>query len=187
MWALNRPSILINPLNTCGYISANKWSLDVLTVGPRTEAEIFALLAAGFNPALIRGLDLISYSPFIDLGDMHEMPYEDDRFDVVILGWVLAYSKDNKRAAEEVLRVARPNAYVAVGCEYNPKTNEELKEQLEGSLDHMTGDDVTRFEHTDQILDLFDGHVDSILFRDDIHPSLRDQTGGVIAIFQLKG
>lgn len=187
MWALGRPSILINPLASSQYISRHVGALEVLSIGPRTEAEIFALMAAGFNPKRIRGLDIISYSPFIDLGDMHDMPYPDASFDVIILGWVLAYSTDNKKAASEVLRIARPNAFVAVGCEYNPKSNAEIDKELEGKVKSKTGDDVTRFVHSDQILALFEGHIQSILYRDDVHPTMRDQPGAAVAIFQLKG
>ena len=42
------------------------------------------LTSAGFDPANIRGLDLISYSSMVDVGDMHDLPYEDDSFDIVI-------------------------------------------------------------------------------------------------------
>ena len=187
MWSLNRPSFLINPLVCSQYFNRHAGSLEVLSIGPRTEAEIFALIAAGFNPKRIRGMDIISYSPFIELGDMHDIPYEDGSFDVIFLGWVLAYSTDNKLAVSEVLRVARPNAFIAVGCEYNPKTNEELAKELEGKVTSKTGDDVTRFESTDQILELFEGSVDTILYRDDVHPTMRDDAGGAIVIFQLKG
>jgi len=187
MWSLNRPSILINPLVCSQYFNRHAGSLEVLSIGPRTEAEIFALVAAGFNPKRIRGMDIISYSPYIDLGDMHDMPYEDDSFDVIFLGWVLAYSTDNKLAVSEVMRVAKPNAFIAIGCEYNPKTNEEISEQLEAILESPTGSDVTRFETTEQILNLFEGGVDTILYRDDVHPTHRDDTGAAIVIFQLKG
>lgn len=185
MWALSRPALLINPLSSCSYIMARRQGLDVLTVGPRTEAEIFALLAAGFNSAKIRGLDLISYSPFVDVGDMHDMPYQDNSFDVVILGWVLAYSTDNPKAVGEALRVARPGAFIAVGCEYNPLSNEEVREQLKGQIDSEVGTDVTRFDTTDDILDLFEGHVDRVVFRHDVHQSMRAHAGAIMVIFQL--
>lgn len=185
MWALQRPALLINPLACCDYIAARRQALDVLTVGPRTEAEIFALMAAGFNSAKIRGLDLISYSPFVDVGDMHDMPYNDNTYDVVILGWVLAYSIDNPKAVSEVLRVARPGAFIAVGCEYNPLSNEEVQAQLEGQIDADMGTDMTRFDTTDDILDLFEGHVDTVVFRHDVHPSMRANVGSIMVIFQL--
>ena len=186
MWALQRPAALINPLRSCEYIMARIGALDVLTVGPRTEAEIFVLLAAGFNPSRIRGLDLISYSPFVDVGDMHDMPYRDNSLDVVILGWVLAYSTDNAKAVSEVLRVARPGAFIAVGCEYNPLTNEEVKEELKGKIESEVGTDGTRFDTTEDILVLFEGHIDRVVFRHDVHPTMRAHPGGIMAIFQLK-
>ena len=185
MWALSRPALLINPLGSCDYIGSRMNGLDVLTVGPRTEAEIFALMAVGFNSAKIRGLDLISYSPFVDVGDMHDMPYTDNSYDVVILGWVLAYSTDNPKAVAEVLRVARPGAFIAVGCEYNPLSNEEVNAQLEKEIDTEMGTDMTRFDKTDEILDLFEGHVDSVVFRHDVHPSMRAYAGSIMVIFQL--
>ena len=40
-------------------------------IGPRNEAEIFMLWSYGFKLENIVGLDLISYSPLIDLGDMY--------------------------------------------------------------------------------------------------------------------
>lgn len=180
--ALDRPSKLINPLLSIDLISLRRSQVKLLTVGPRTEAEIFTLLAAGFSPENIHGLDLFSYSDFIDVGDMHEMPYPDRDFDVIILGWVLAYSKDNPKVAREVMRVAKPGAFVAVGCQYVPHTNEQLKE-IEGD-DHM---DPTRFWSADDILKLFEGHIDRVIFRHDIHPAAKEQSGDIIVIFQLEG
>lgn len=183
-WALLRPMILANVLTSCDWTSVNAGSIDLLTVGPRTEAELFYLAAIGFNPRKIRALDLVSYSPFVDLGDMHDMPYADDSFDVVILGWVLAYSIDNKKAVDEVLRVARPGAYIAVGCEYNPLDEEEIVEHL--AAKNLAMGSATRLDSTDDILSLFEGKVDRIIFRHDVHPEMRDQPGGIMTVFTLK-
>ena len=181
LWALDRPSRLIGPLRSSTFFQTFKKQLSVLTVGPRTEAEILTLIAAGFDPANIRGLDLISYSDMVDLGDMHDMPYGDDTFDVVILGWVLGYSKDNPRVAAEVLRVARPGAYIAIGCEHNPLSNEEINEHTAISLA-----DATRFDHTDQILGLFEGHIHAVLFRHDVHPDMEGRSSDLMVIFLLR-
>ena len=40
----------------------------ILSVGPRTEGELYNLAAHGFRLENIRGVDLLSYSPLIDLG-----------------------------------------------------------------------------------------------------------------------
>jgi SAM-dependent methyltransferase len=89
-----------------------------LVVGPRTESDLLLLASLGFSLSRIRGLDLISYSPLIDLGDMHSMPYADSSFDVVICGWTLSYSNEPERAAQEMVRVCRPNGLIAVAVEY---------------------------------------------------------------------
>ena len=87
----------------------------MLSIGPRSEAELLTVLAAGFDGCRIRALDLFSLSPWIDVGDMHDMAYADDSFDVVLIGWVLAYSKNPKQAVSEIIRVTRPGGYVSVG------------------------------------------------------------------------
>src|SRR5690606_26436775 len=99
---------------------------QVLSIGPRAEGELLNLAAHGFEWSKIRGLDLISYSPRIDLGDMHNIPYSDASFDVVIAGWVLAYSERPAVAAQEMARVTRPGGLVAVGVEYSPLSEEDV-------------------------------------------------------------
>lgn len=178
---LNRPQRLIDPLKSIHYILANITTLKVLCVGPRSDAELYGLIAAGFTPQNVTGLDLLAYSDWVNLGDMHDMPYEDSSFDVIILGWVLAYSSDVQSAVDEVVRVARPGAYVAIGWEYSPLSNQELADK--GLTDVA---DATRVTHTSEILAYFDGHVDDVAFKSDVHPDLRNQTSDVITIFRLK-
>ena len=91
----------------------------VLTIGPRTEGEIFCLRAYGFKPENIRGLDLISYSPYIDVGDMHGMPYDDEAFDIVIASCVLVYSIDPEKACSEIARVVKKGGLVCIAQDTN--------------------------------------------------------------------
>lgn len=180
-YALTRPELLIGPLFSLDYVRRNILKLKFLSVGPRSEAEIFSLLARGVQTNNIRGLDLISYSPFVDLGDMHAMPYPDQSFDVIILGWVLAYSKNHKKVREEILRVAKPGAVIAIGCEYNPMSTEDLMKS-----GGVLKDDYPRFYHTDDILKIFDGVIDDVFFKHDVMPELRQYIGSVMTIFRLK-
>lgn len=91
----------------------------VLCIGPRNEVELFALIGCGVPVEHIDGLDLISYSPFVTIGDMHEIPFPDSHFDIVIVGWVLAYSKTPQAAVEEIIRVCRDRAVVIIGWDYS--------------------------------------------------------------------
>ncbi len=175
--SLFRPAVLVMPLRSVDQIAENMKTYKVLSIGPRTEAEIYTLIACGFEPSNIRGLDLFSYSDFVDAGDMHAMPYEDNSFDVVILGWVLAYSNDQRKAAQEVLRVLRPGGFVAVGYEYTALSSEQLREN---------GSDVAdapKLKTTDEILDLFAPQVDDVFFRHDIRQSRKDKPGSLMTIF----
>lgn len=178
--ALLRPQILINALTSIYYVFHKSHELKVLSVGPRSETELFMLYAAGFQPDNVRALDLISYSELVDLGDMHNMPYSDDSFDVVILGWVLGYSHDPKKVAKEVIRVARPGAYVAIGCERAPPAVRFAPSQSGIVLDG------TYFETTQEYVDLFEGHVYDVPVRHDVHRKMQDQTCHVIAIIELE-
>lgn len=179
--AFDRPSQLINPLCQIQYVQYHQQSLKVLTIGPRSEAEIFDLIAAGFLPENIRGLDLISYSDFVDLGDMHDMPYDDNSFDIIIVGWVLGYSNDIPKVAEEVLRVAKPNGVIAIGNQHTPMSKEEVEQNLGYKLDD------TRFETADDLLKPFGKHVERVYFRHDVHPSMQERNGDLMVIFQLPG
>lgn len=178
--ALFRPALLIQALASINYVFRNAHELKVLSIGPRSETELFLLYGAEFHPDNVRGLDLISYSELVDLGDMHDMPYPDNSFDVIILGWVLGYSHDPQKVANEVMRVAKPGAYVAIGCERAPP-KERKKPRKSGIVL-----DGTYFENTQEYVDLFKDRVYDVPVRHEVHRKMQDQTCHVIAVIELK-
>ncbi len=191
MEAIERPSILVYPLRGIEYVVRNAQTLKVLTVGPRTESEIFSLIAAGFAAENITGLDLISYSDFVQVGDMHAMPFDDDSFDIVIVGWVLAYSSDNQTAADEAVRVAKPGGIIAVGCvaEIEGHPGEEQAANAIGGISVAAPDGntaVSRFFSSDQLMRLFEGKIDTVYFRQDPHPAMAQERTNVTLVFRLK-
>ncbi|HLO35322.1 MAG TPA: class I SAM-dependent methyltransferase [Candidatus Deferrimicrobium sp.] len=48
------------------------------------------------------------------VGDILELPFEDDRFDVVIAESVIAFIADKERAIAELVRVTKPGGYVGL-------------------------------------------------------------------------
>ena len=104
---------------------------QTLFVGPRNEADLLNLYAFGFAWKGIRGLDLFSYSPKIDVGDMHHLPYSKGRFDITFSAWALTYSPTPQVAVNELIRVTRPGGVICVGCTYCPRTP-EMRERTEG-------------------------------------------------------
>ena len=176
--SVNRSHLLIRPLSVL--TSLNPAS-KILSIGPRSEGELFNLLSVGFKKKNIRGLDLISYSSWIDLGDMHDMPYEDHCWDAAILGWCLAYSNDRPKVASEVIRVVRPGGVVAVGVEYTPENPDQISQRHGYKVC-----DEERMSQVKEIHDLFKGHVDQVFFSQDILPSEKNQLGQLLTIFSVK-
>ena len=177
--AVARSLTLIRPLSVIEGLDPDA---DVLVIGPRTEGELLALLAHGFDRSSIRAIDLISYSPWVDLGDMHALPYRDRSFDAVVAGWVLAYSDDKKRAASEILRVSRPGAVIAVGVEWSPRSDDEFEREV----GYVPGS-RERLRSTDEILALFGDSVDRVFVRHDPVGEERADTFGLVAIFSVRG
>jgi SAM-dependent methyltransferase len=69
------------------------------------------LLEGARQRALTEGLD----ATFV-LGDAEDLPYDDSSFDAVISALGVMFAPDHRRAAEEVVRVARPGARVALAA-----------------------------------------------------------------------
>jgi len=176
--AVVRSLALIKPVTAIDSVGIDS---KVLAIGPRTEGELFGLVAYGFLPKNIRGLDLIGYSKWIDLGDMHHMTYPDNSFDVIIMGWVISYSEEPAVAAREVVRVAKPGAIVSVGVEY---PGIEGRKQV-AALDYVPGAGRLTTKAS-QLTDFFGEAVDHLYFSHSIQKDREDYKGSVIAVFSIK-
>jgi hypothetical protein len=105
----------------------NKKSLLVL--GPRYETELLLARSLGFEVDGLKGLDTHSYSPLIDVGDMHSMPYKDSSFNNIICGWTLSYSTEPKKAGIEMSRVLAEGGYLIVSVQ---KVDMTFDEKIDG-------------------------------------------------------
>jgi hypothetical protein len=105
---------------------------SLLIIGPRYEPEIFMARGLGWAPEGVRGLDTFSYSPFVDVGDMHDLPYADGSFSAIVCGWTLSYSTRPEVAAKEMERVLSPGGYLVVSMQKIPEDFDE--EVLPGVL-----------------------------------------------------
>lgn len=148
----------------------------VLSIGCRFETDLLYLVGYGFQPQNVRGFDMISYSPWIDMGNMHAMDYPDGSWDAVMLGWVVSYSHDPRKAAQEVVRITRDGGVIAVGLSRYPKEVTERRNAA-GELAHT-------IQTVDEILDLFKPYVDTVYWRHD--PSYEDRRGAVTVVFSIR-
>lgn len=189
-FAVHRSLCLIRPLSAAIAVCRPGQRIEgcdfpnerILAIGPRSEGELLNLLGHGFRGRHIRGLDLISYSPWVDLGDMHAMPYEDDSWDAILCGWVLAYSDRKQKAADEIVRVAKTGALVAVGVEYCGLSSEQVVARY-GYLPGST----ERIWSAGQVEALFEGHIDKVYFRHDVVEERKhEEVVALVLVFSIK-
>jgi SAM-dependent methyltransferase len=188
--ANNRMNLLLFPL---AIIETLRRDAKILIIGPRNENDLYSLVGLGFRLENIRGLDLISYSPYIELGDMHAMPFADHSFDAVVCGWTLSYSTNPGKAAREMMRVAKPGGIIAIGVEYSqlsPQDEQALVGYQIQEFDKIGG----RINSTRQIKELFAEHIGTVFFEHDAprkvsHSAARlvPDVSNVAVIFSLAG
>jgi SAM-dependent methyltransferase len=126
---LNRMELLTRPLSVLEQVRKDA---RILVIGPRNEWDLFLLHREGFEFGNCTGLDLISYSPRIQLGDMHAMPFADGEFDVVLCGWTISYSAEPAVACREIARVCRRGGVVGIGVEFFSGGEQEEREANQG-------------------------------------------------------
>ena len=88
-------------------VKENPSDARILYIGARTEAEILYMANFGINPRNITAIDLHSYSPLIELGDMHSLSFSDNTFDACMLSHCIAYSEAPEIAFKEALRTLK--------------------------------------------------------------------------------
>jgi SAM-dependent methyltransferase len=176
--AVNRSHLLVRPLSVIETLPTQS---RILSIGPRSEGELLSLAAHGFEWSRIEGLDLISYSPKVRLGDMHAIPHADGAFDAVTVGWVLAYSEDPAAAAREIARVTRAGGIVAVGVEYSPLTQEEIV----ASVGYNPGARA-RIGSCDEILSFFGDAVDHVYYQHVVAAPDRASKGNFCVLFSVR-
>jgi SAM-dependent methyltransferase len=156
-----KSDMLINPINAIlAAQMKNKKDLTVLSVGPRSYGELLNLRSHGFEKKKIFGVDLFSLFDEIIVGDMHSLPFADNSFDVLICGWVIAYSENRTIAASEITRVLKPNGIFSIGVSFTTESNETqiLKRgYLVGASE--------RILNTNQILSYFGTSIGNVYFR----------------------
>ena len=94
-------------------ISTFSNSSDILCVGCRNKQELDYFRGKGIAASVV-GIDLFSESQDILVMDMHEMTFQDNRFDIVYSAHSLEHSYDPNKVAKEIIRVARSGALIAI-------------------------------------------------------------------------
>ena len=114
-FAMKRTSFLINSISAIESLNNNS---NFLIIGPRTESDILKLKGS-FSTSNIEAIDIISYSPWNKLQDMHSIEFPDNDFECVMNNWAIAYSENQKIVFKEMIRVLKSGGIFAVGFEHH--------------------------------------------------------------------
>jgi SAM-dependent methyltransferase len=160
----------------------------VLVIGCRSEEELLMFRGYGFDN--VSAIDLLSYSPWVDLADMHDMPYPDASFDLIYCAYTLSYSDDPKRAAREMLRVVADGGTIALAVEYMPHA---LRAQMQDTLlGYRIGGQVA-LDSTAAIRALFEPNVGKVFVDYDAEKKRHHSPEGLvkhpsplICVFQVR-
>ncbi len=88
---------------------------SILILGPRYETEI--LLAKAFKFQTINALDIFSYSPLIETGDIHKMPYKDLKFQNIVCSYTFSYSVNPLLFSHELNRVLKKDGFLIISVQ----------------------------------------------------------------------
>jgi SAM-dependent methyltransferase len=80
---------------------------NCLCIGARTGQEVHALQKLGFSAI---GIDIVECKPLVEVGDMHNLKYNDYSFDFIFCN-ILDHSLYPEKSISEIERVLKTNGY----------------------------------------------------------------------------
>lgn len=107
---MKRTDYLVDALKE--FIPRGDKRFTVLCVGCRNARELDVIEhTCGVR---VQGLDLFSEDPRIAVGDMHDMPFEDDAFDALFSCNSLEHAYDLEVALADFVRVTKPDGLLVI-------------------------------------------------------------------------
>jgi SAM-dependent methyltransferase len=167
---------LLYPLLSVPLVRQKMNEAKVLSIGPRNEGEILLLSKLGFKWKNIIAADLFSYSPKIIVMDMHDLQFPNNNFDIVISSWVLRYSYDIQKAVDEIIRVSKDGAVVAIGFSWAPEKIDDVATDKASVGTRLRGGLKELFSY-------FGNHIDTIYWQIE---SSKEVHTDVCTIFKIK-
>ena len=127
----------------------------------------------------ITAVDVFSSSPLIELGDVCNLAFPPNYFDVVVCGWVLEFVLDLEKAASEIVRVAKDKGLIAIGGMHHP-----VSLDLDSYNRRKKHSDRVWYASVENIRNLFNVTHENCVFKSDIDASDADKRGDVVVIFK---
>lgn len=109
---------------------------NILCIGSRYGIEVEAFTQLGYSK--IKAIDIYPRAEFIDEGDMHNLPYLDNTFNMVYTHHSLDHSLFPKIALKEMYRVSNKNAIWIHSIPFDDYDKEE-------AIDFDSADEIISF------------------------------------------
>lgn len=152
-----RTKILIDKIACTSEIQGK----DVLCIGCRTVQELNYFRGKGAHSVV--GIDLFSEDPAILVMDMHQMEFPDSTFDLIYSSHSLEHAHTPGKVAQEILRVARPHAVVAIEIPIRYQTR---------------GADLIDLQSMAGLHELFSPHIQNVLLQEEHEEKSAANPGG---------
>lgn len=167
-----RSNRLINPMMELPFINKNIKKLKILSVGPRDEGEIYNLFAKGFEFSNIFAVDLFSYSKKIKIGDVHDLDYPENFFDIILSSYTLTYSSNQSLFISNLIKCVKKGGIIAIAV---------------GNYFNNEGGMKSDYKNYGEFLNLFDEYIDRIYFRNYSEDYFNDENHHhYLLIFKVK-
>ena len=98
-----------------------------MVVGPRNESEIFNLYIKGYDLKKIDAI-IFWYSKKIMLADAHTYLKKENYYDIIFLGWVLAYSNNKEIMLKNLSKNLKDNGLLIIGYSISDRSDKEILE-----------------------------------------------------------
>jgi len=104
----------------------------LLIIGPRNVHELYIAWLYGFSWNNIKAIDLYSGHPKIISMNMHDLKFDDESFDCLVMAHTLSYAEDTSRVIKEVGRVLKPSGIFSFGCTFDPEDDRWIGSLMNG-------------------------------------------------------
>ena len=109
---------------------------SILLVGPRSEYEIFSMFGHGFDS--VTAIDIFTYSNLINVMDLMKLDPNQNRYDIIVLGYVLPYLSDPAAAIMHVTNCLNLGGTLIIGSTRTKYSLDEWKKKESSGISQFT-------------------------------------------------
>ena len=128
----------------------NENEVKTITIGPRSEYEVFTIISELNTP--VAAIDLFSYSEYITECDLMSLPATNE-WDIIILGSVLPYLNNPEAAIKHLCNCLSPGGFLIIGSSRTLMTLEKWQKLDKNGISKNT---KIVFSTEDELSDFID-------------------------------